>query len=602
MLFLDIETGASGLVCVGWAVDDDPVSTSPDLPDAVRRMLADTDEVVVTHSGYDVRFLHNNEGAVIDCQHHDTQVMAWLANENTGLSLAECALRYLGVTLDKTLQKQADTAPYADVAAYCAKDVETTRDLYLKLRYRLQADGLWDYFEMTEAPFTGVLRAMEFRGMPIDLSSAAKLADLYRIKKDALASSLTTGLPSSFNLNSPIQVGKLLASDKFTLPGKVPVESNEVNRILDALAGEGDAGEGYETNWEDVQPGTFVTTKTGRKWDHGLWVVQGRGKGSLDSQLASVSKPDLMDHPTLSQDPWVQSYLEYKKYDKLLGTYLDTFPERAVNGRLHGRFNQTGTTTGRLSSSEPNLQNIPSRGTTGDSIRDLFKGNLVVGDFSQLEPRLMAHFSQDPYMVNAFNAGQDLYAEIAQRVGCSRSVAKTLVLAMSYGAGPDKVAQTLRLNGHPATATEAKKLLKRLQSEYVVYFAWRESVIAKSKTVGHVKTIDGRLRRLAFNDTRNAAWKDPSAPGRQAANAIVQGSAADIVRRVMLHTSRMFPKLKLLAQVHDELVWEYDPADGAPDLAALEKWVLKIAGRGLTVPLVFEPHVGTSWYRAKEGI
>ena len=171
---------------------------------------------------------------------------------------------------------------------------------------------------------------------------------------------------------------------------------------------------------------------------------------------------------------------------------------------------------------------------------------------------------------------------------------------MSYGAGPEKVAKTLRLNGHRATTASAKKLIDKLQSNYHVYFEWRERVIAESKRTGSVQTIDGRLRRLQFTNG-GATWKDPSAPGRQAANAIVQGSAADIVRRVMLHTTRMFPNLQLLAQVHDELVWEYDPAN-PPSLGALEGWVLRIAERGLTVPLVFEPHIGTSWYRAKEGI
>lgn len=607
MIFLDIETDADRLVCVGWAIDDEPVQSSPSLPDAVRARLADVDEVVVTHSGYDVRFLHFQEGVDVQAQMHDTQVMAWLVNENTTLDLAGCALRYLGVTLDKTLQKQAGTAPYADVAAYCEKDVTTTRDLYKKLKERIEGDGLWDYFDTTEAPFTATLRNMEFAGLPVDLAEAEKLADAYRIEAERLKQKLTTGMPASFNIRSPQHVSKYLGSAKFTVAGKVAVEVGEMEKTLAALAGVNptDTGEEFETNWDDVPVGTFVTTKHGRKWDHGFWVVGGMGQGAMDtSRAGGVARPELMDDLRLSQDPWVKDYLDYKKMDKMLGTYLDTFPIRARNGRLYGRFNQTGTTTGRLSSSEPNLQNIPSRGKEGQQVRELFRGNLVVGDFSQLEPRLMAHFSQDPYMIEAFRAGRDLYEEIAARVGCSRGVAKTLVLAMSYGAGADKVARTLRLNGYPTTAQAAANLIKKLQAEYTVYFAWREKVIAESRRTGSVSTIDGRLRRLQFQQTRGdaGAWKDPSAPGRQAANAIVQGSAADVVRRVMLHTTRMFPQLTLLAQVHDELVWEYDPATYTPDLNHLEKWVLGIAQRGISVPLVFEPHTGSSWYRAKEGI
>jgi DNA polymerase-1 len=410
-------------------------------------------------------------------------------------------------------------------------------------------------------------------------------------------------MPAGFNLRSPQHVSRFLGSKKFTVNGKVLKEVNELDKTLDALAGVPGQDEGYETNYDDVPSGTFVTLKEGRKWDHGVWVVDGHGTGEVDTPLRyGVSRPELMDSLTLSQDPWVQDYLEYKKYDKLLGTYLDTFPIRARNGRLYGRFNQTGTATGRLSSSEPNLQNIPSRAGTGAEVRELFQGNLVVGDFSQLEPRLMAHFSQDPYMVTAFMQGKDLYQDIAHRVNCTRDVAKTLVLAMSYGAGAEKVAKTLRLNGHAFSTQQAKQLITDLQKAYGVYFAWREKVIAESRRTGSVSTIDGRLRRLQFGSDSAAAWKDPSAPGRQAANAIVQGSAADVVRRVMLHTTRMFPELKLLAQVHDELVWEYDPAHYTPDLQHLEKWVLGIAQRGISVPLVFKPHMGTSWYRAKEGI
>jgi len=151
-----------------------------------------------------------------------------------------------------------------------------------------------------------------------------------------------------------------------------------------------------------------------------------------------------------------------------------------------------------------------------------------------------------------------------------------------------------------ATKGQAQSLLKRMNSEFSTYFTWREKVIAESRTNGYVSTIDGRRRRLDPNSS-NFSWKDPAAPGRQAANAVVQGSAADIVRRVMLHTTKMFPELRLLAQVHDELVWEYDPPLASDLLPRLQAWVLKIANRGVSVPLVFEPHAGPNWYKAKEG-
>lgn len=603
MLFLDIETADDRLVCVGWAVGAGPVQAAPSFPAEVRARLADANEVVVTHSGYDVRFLHFNEGADIQCQMHDTQVMAWLVNETTPLDLAFCAQRYLGQTLDKSLQKKAATAPYADIEAYCKKDVDVTRRLYANLKRLLEGEGLWDYFDVTEAPFTKTLRDMEFRGLPVDLPDTQRLADRYRARMRQNESMLKSNLPDAFNIRAPQQVAKYLASDRFLVKDRLPHADNVVNATLDKLAGnalsDGWASAGVPNG---APAGTFVTVKEGRLWDHGFWVAKGIGPpGTTDVSLDSVARPVLLDNPALAQNPWVSTYLQFKKYDKVVGTYLDVFQERASGGRIYGRFNQTGTATGRLSSSEPNLQNIPSRGAEGSDVRSLFKGNLVVGDFSQLEPRLMAHFSQDPGLMAAFAAGRDLYSEVAGRVGCTRAVAKTLVLAMSYGAGAEKVASTLRLNGSAgATKSKAAALLTRMQTEFHDYFLWREKVIARSKTDGYVSTIDGRRRRLDPT-TNSFSWKDPAAPGRQAANAVVQGSAADIVRRVMLHTTKMFPELRLLAQVHDELVWEYDPPLASDLLTRLQKWVLQIANRGVSVPLVFEPHAGPNWYKAKEG-
>lgn len=604
MLFLDIETADDRLVCVGWAVDAGPVQAAPSFPAEVRARLADANEVVVTHSGYDVRFLHFNEGADIQCQMHDTQVMAWLVNETTPLDLGYCAQRYLGQTLDKSLQKKAGTAPYADIEAYCMTDVDATRGLYGRLKGLLESEGLWDYFDVTEAPFTKTLRDMEFRGLPVDLTDTRRLADRYRARMRQNESILKSNLPDAFNIRAPQQVSKFLASERFLVKDRMPHAANVVNSTLDKLAGvTTPTGHGdLTTNVADALPGTFVTVKEGRLWDHGFWVAQGMGPaGTVEVSYQSVARPVLLDNPALASNPWVTEYLQFKKYDKMLGTYLDVFQERAVGGRIYGRFNQTGTATGRLSSSEPNLQNIPSRGPEGKDVRSLFKGNLVVGDFSQLEPRLMAHFSQDPGLVAAFKGGRDLYQEVALRVGCSRDVAKTLVLAMSYGAGAEKLASTLRLNGYAAaTKSEAASLIQRMQTEFHGYFLWREKVIAQSKTNGYVSTIDGRRRRLD-PATNSFTWKDPAAPGRQAANAVVQGSAADIVRRVMLHTTKMFPELRLLAQVHDELVWEYDPPLASDLLPRLQKWVLQIANRGVSVPLVFEPHAGPNWYKAKEG-
>jgi DNA polymerase I-like protein with 3'-5' exonuclease and polymerase domains len=602
VLYLDIETSAldGSLVCVGWAEDDGQVVSEHSLPGAVRSRLADADETVVTHTGYDVRFLREL-GVPVLCQMHDTQVMAWLVNENTPLDLASLASRYLGEVLDKSLQKKGGIAPWADIAAYCEKDVDVTRRLHAALLEWLKRDDLLTYFDTVEAPFTKVLRDMEEPGLPVDLPATEKLARQFQFDKDKLEAHLTVGLPTGFNVRSHQDVAGFLGTEKFTVDGRVAVADYELEQALAKVAGEGgDPGEGFETDIADVPVGTFVAEKVGRKWAHGYWVVAGIGKG-LDP-LTTVAK-DQIPFP-LRPHPWVKEYLEYKQLDKILGTYLDVFLKRgSADGRVRGRFNQTGTVTGRLSSSEPNLQNIPSRGVIGDLVRDLFIGDLIDGDFSQLEPRLMAHWSQDPAMMELFAGGGDIYADIAQAVGCPRQVAKTLVLAMGYGAGAAKLTQVLITQGFEQEAAMTPKMLAELKNHYWVYFEWREKAIARAATDGYVSTLDGRKRRIELSRGGSTwTWKDRGQGERQAANAIVQGSAADVVRRVMLHVTRMFPELRLLAQVHDELLWEYQPPLKPGELERLEQWVLRFAQPGVSVPLVFTPHAGSSWYRAKEGI
>jgi DNA polymerase I-like protein with 3'-5' exonuclease and polymerase domains len=279
--------------------------------------------------------------------------------------------------------------------------------------------------------------------------------------------------------------------------------------------------------------------------------------------------------------------------------------------RAYCRFNQTGTKTGRLSSSDFNLQNQPAHGELGEAMRGLFQGRLVVGDYSQLEPRLAAHFSEDPRLLSVYREARDAYVDLAEGIfGHSvekhdpeRGVAKVLLLAMNYGAYEKKVAQILTINGFPTEVDRAREYLEEMQRYYRRFFAWREAVIARVKVRGYVQTIGGRHRRLkaAFADRKN--WKNVGYGERQAVNAIIQGSAGDIVRRVMVNGNWQHEQ-RLLAQVHDELVWEWDGvADPAPgQLAHIGDVGATQHGFGLNVPLVFEPHFGHSWYAAKEGV
>jgi DNA polymerase-1 len=234
-----------------------------------------------------------------------------------------------------------------------------------------------------------------------------------------------------------------------------------------------------------------------------------------------------------------------------------------------------------------------------------------VGDYDQLEMRLMAHFSGDRNLTRTFRDGLDPHLITAQGIfgqdvdpdSEERGIGKTLNFAMGYGAGPKKVAQVLSLAGYPTTKEVAQGYLAEMSRHYRGFFKWKQHTMEKAKRSGNVKTIGGGRRRLraAFKDTAN--WKLVGYGERQAVNAIIQGSAADIIRRVMVACESEFLELTLLAQVHDELVWETWPSLWTADVAqelrkAAETW----HRFPLDVPLVFEPHAGYSWAAAKEGV
>lgn len=236
---------------------------------------------------------------------------------------------------------------------------------------------------------------------------------------------------------------------------------------------------------------------------------------------------------------------------------------------------------------------------------------ICVADYGQLEPRLMAHFSQDPKLLEVYRSGAgDVYADMAYGIfgeGWTkdhRQICKTLVLAMGYGAGDKKVGVILTINGLPTDTETGAGYVRELRGHYNVFFDWREETIAQVHRDGYVTTIGGRRRRLKaqFADKRN--WKNIGYGERQAVNAIIQGSAADIVRRTMVHTSAdaRLVDFSLLAQVHDELLWQVLREKATAEALALIKWHGEVGhGFDLSVPMAFDPQLGESWHEGKEG-
>lgn len=588
-LAIDIETDGDPwngrLICVGVSDPLEPeVFTSVFFDgheyDWLRGVLADPGVGIVEHTLYDARWLRLH-GWEINGPVADTRVMAWNVDENQKLDLESLVFRYLHKSMDKRLTQRKGQvhfrcddgsvvpigeAPTDQMSRYNTDDVRKEAELFNFL-LPLQPQGWSEQLDLTD-----VLLDMECTGVPMDMETLEWTRESFTETREQIRAELLKDLPSAFNLNSGDQVAALLFLKEFDLPGRV--------------------------RRDEPRPEGFVVEKEGRVWDRGHYVVEGFGLRP-GKWTESESRPST-DSKTLAvkygSHPWVAQFLEYQALNKLVGTYLEALPRYVHDGRLYGTFNQAGTVSGRLSSSSPNLQNQPARGKYGMLMRRLFKGDLLIADFSQLEPRLMAHWSQDPQLLSVFKHKDDIYKQTAaltfgvayhEVTAEQRFVAKTLVLAMGYGAQARKVAEILSVAGRPTTAKEAGGFLRALREAYPVFFDWREKVIADARATGYVHTLAGRKRHIGFEGV-DTAWKAE----RQAVNSVIQGSAADVVNETMLRVARL-DGLRLLIQVHDELVCEYER--GA-DLDALCASVQE-AGESfdLSVPLIFEPKVCEDW-------
>jgi DNA polymerase-1 len=301
--------------------------------------------------------------------------------------------------------------------------------------------------------------------------------------------------------------------------------------------------------------------------------------------------------------------MEYRELSKLQSTYIETLP-LLVNprtGRLHTSFNQTVAATGRLSSSDPNLQNIPVRTPLGREIRRAFvprkKWVLVSADYSQIELRLLAHLSQDPAFVETFKAGGDIHRETAALIfGVApdavtpemRGRAKTINFATIYGQGAHALSQQLRI-----THAEAKEFIDQYFIRFTGVRAYLDGAVEAARTRGYAETIFGRRRFIP--ELRDKNFNIRAFGERTAQNTPIQGSAADLIKIAMIHIAARLKKEELestmLLQVHDELIFEAPPSELEP-LKRLVKEEMEGAAT-LAVPLLVEIGTGPNWLETK---
>jgi DNA polymerase-1 len=414
------------------------------------------------------------------------------------------------------------------------------------LHSRILDKKLETIYSEVELPLAPLLYRMEKAGLKVDPRVLADLSSFIGQELHKLTVKVYQLAGREFNIGSPKQVGEVL--------GELNINSNR-------------------------------KTSTGRV---------STSKAVLEELAQSFELPRLI--------------IDYRELDKLKSVYTDALPHQiASDGRIHCQLNQTVAATGRLSSSEPNLQNIPIRTDLGRRIRKAFvadKGNKIVSaDYSQLELRLLAHITQDAVMLEAFQKGEDIHARTARLVfGAktdeelkeARRFAKIVNFAIAYAIEPWGLSQRVGISRQ-----EAKKVIEDYYNTYKGVRRYMEEVPIRARDHGYVRSIYGRIRPLPGITDRNANIR--KAAEREAINMPIQGTASDIVKIAMLHVEdeleRRNLKSRLLMQVHDELLLEV-PEEEVEELMKLLKHEMETAV-SLDVPLVADVGVGDNWLDAK---
>jgi DNA polymerase I-like protein with 3'-5' exonuclease and polymerase domains len=514
----------------------------------------------------------------------DTLMASFIINNrnNHALGLADCAKRELKVTVEKGVGAQVEVHSFSDVAKYSGIDAQVTWDLYKALAPRLEGSlsNVWKL----EMDLVASLCDMELAGATIDTAQLQSLQK--RIEKDVdLAKAKAWKITGeAFSLNSIAEKQRWLFGSKEQ--GGRGIKPNLKLKI--SLTPKG--FEMYKINPEKVTINHYSVSSDALEFFRG--------------------KDDLVD-----------AILEYQDLNKLLTTYITPYlggevtrttsgksrivdkKSLLIDGKVHTNFKSHGAETGRFSSSEPNLQNIPSSGEYGKLIRNLFIApegyKLVVADYSQIEPRLIAAFSNDPILVNNYMTGGDVYTTIGNTMGVNRKAGKVLVLAMAYGVGPDKIASQIG-----CSLKEAKQLLEDFSAKFQNIAQYKDKVVrqARIKTpTPYVETLLGRRRYLPDLKSDDKGLK--SRADRQAFNTVIQGSAADLMKLAIVRAHSCFvdePDVNVLLTVHDELV-TVTPEHLAQEVAeAIRVSMEDLKFKEIRVPLIADVKIVDKWGEAKD--
>ena len=520
-----------------------------------------TDETI-TKYGYDLKWQMNilsYNGINLTGKMMDIELMHYLVNPEKSHKIDILSKTYLEVDLEEMIPAKEkpeslslfDDIPEDDPANHDA-EVAATLLLGQKIWEEMQSMSLTGLYDTMEEPLLKVLSKMELEGVKIDQAQLRKYASGLAVEMNQVQEQIRemAGDPN-LNILSPIQIGSLIF-EKLNLDPK-------------------------------------VKPKKGVRYSY-----------PTDEETLSA----LAD-----KHPIINLILEYRGIRKLLSTYIEPFPGYVspVTGKIHTTFNQALTATGRLSSSKPNLQNIPIRTERGKEIRKAFissrpDGVIVSADYSQIELRIMAHLSCDTHLIEAFRNGQDVHAITAAKIfGISpeevtsdqRRIAKTANFGIMYGISSFGLSQRLGIS-----RAESKKIIEDYFANFPAIESYIQDTLSSARESGYVETLFGRRRYLPDIASRNGTVR--ALAERTAVNAPIQGTAADIIKLAMINVAARLDaeglKSRMILQIHDELLFDAYPQEVETLMGIIKDEMENVIK--LSVPLTVECNYGQNWLEA----
>ena len=551
-------TGMALAVCSDEEASNLEVNVAYGSPAEFSKLLSDT---CIDKYGYELKTMAGqlgNMGIELGGKLLDISLMHYLINPEKSHKSEILAKSYIGIDIENNAEEAEEQdaplslfdAPAEDDGKGCVTEAAAAILTGLKVKEDMATNSVSGLYDEIEEPLMHVLEKMELTGVKVDLTQLGEFAaELRKEMNEREARIREMAEMPELNISSPRQIGELLF-DKLKLDPKA----------------------------KKTARGSYTTD---------------------EATLTALS----------DKHPIIEEILEFRAVKKLLSTYIEPFPMfvNKQTGRVHTTFNQALTATGRLSSSNPNLQNIPIRTERGKEIRKAFvagsaDGIIVSADYSQIELRIMAHLSQDQHLMQAFRNGVDVHAATAEKIfgvpheevtADQRRVAKTANFGIMYGISSFGLSQRLGIS-----RSEAKKLIDDYFNAFPAIRSFIDDTIAAARENGYVETIFGRRRYLPDINARNATVR--ALAERNAVNAPIQGTAADIIKLAMIGVDRKMAeeglRSKMVLQIHDELLFDTISSEREKLMSIVKEQMEHVTE--LSVPLTVECNYGKNWLEA----